>query len=351
MPNHKNAFDVLRVLFALFVFISHSYFLTGRDIFEPVNVLSKGQTSLADIGVMGFFSLSGYLITSSFDRSSNSFRFIYNRVLRIFPGFWVCLIVTAFVIAPLMHYVNNGSLTAFNYWGDGGALSYIYNNALLRINQWGVSNVTAQSTYKGSLNGSLWSLYPEMQCYLLTLITGLFTLFNKNKTAFLLLLVFVYSVYAVNIYDTSQRFGPTILTLSNARKLYIAYLCGAAMYVFRDKILIDGKGQVFILLFALLLLRNGGFLIAAPALIAMLAIKGFSNFSLPLKYDISYGLYIYAFPIQQLVFTCWGKSLGFAGAGLMALLLSCLAGLLSFVLIEKPFLRLKKIGLVQAEKS
>jgi peptidoglycan/LPS O-acetylase OafA/YrhL len=117
MPNHKNAFDVLRVLFALFVFISHSYFLTGRDIFEPVNVLSKGQTSLADIGVMGFFSLSGYLITSSFDRSSNSFRFIYNRVLRIFPGFWVCLIVTAFVIAPLMHYVNNGSLTAFKIIG------------------------------------------------------------------------------------------------------------------------------------------------------------------------------------------------------------------------------------------
>ncbi|MEO7212854.1 acyltransferase [Mucilaginibacter sp.] len=348
MPHNKNAFDALRVLFALFVFISHSYFLTGRDTAEPIFVFSKGQTTLADIGVMGFFTLSGFLITSSFDRATSAYSFLLNRALRILPGFWVCLVVTGFIIAPALYYLNRHTLAGFNYRAHDGALSYVYSNALLHINQWSLGDVVSHGIVKQALNGSLWSLLPEAKCYLLTLIIGLFALINKNKAAFLILLALVYTVYVVNLYDTSKTFGPSVLTLGNTLKLYTAYLCGAALYVFRNDLTIDIKGQVFLLLLAIVLLRNGGFAIAEPLLIALIAVKGFANFTINLKYDISYGLYIYAFPIQQLIITAYYPSLGFWGILFISLALTCLAAFLSYTLVEKPFLKLKKAGEKQA---
>lgn len=344
MHPRNNAYDLLRLIFALFVFLSHSYFLTGTQG-EFVTMLSKAQTSLSDIGVIGFFTLSGYLISSSFDRSENISRFLLNRVLRIFPGYWVCLLVTGFVIAPFIYLNGHQSLSGFAFFGDGSAFSFFYRNFFLAINQWNIKGVLDSSFYHGSINGSLWSLYPEMQCYVLILVIGLFGLINKNKFAFLLMLAFVYFIYSINLFNGASKIGPTFLLLSNAFKLYIAFLCGTAVYVFRNWLFIDLKGQLFILLATLALLRFGGFNIAAPLAIAILGIKLFSEFTVKLKYDISYGLYIYAFPIQQLVFTAYGKTLGFVPCLLIALLLSVLAGFLSFVLIEKPFMRLKKAPL------
>ncbi|TWR29429.1 hypothetical protein FPZ43_10790 [Mucilaginibacter pallidiroseus] len=118
-----------------------------------------------------------------------------------------------------------------------------------------------------------------------------------------------------------------------------------ALYIFQDRLALDIKGLAFLLLLSLLLIRNGGFNIAAPALIAILVVKGFSTFTLNVKYDISYGLYIYAFPVQQLILTNFVKSLGFPGAMALALLLTCVLAFLSFVLVERPFLRLKRIDI------
>jgi peptidoglycan/LPS O-acetylase OafA/YrhL len=340
MPRN-NAYDLLRLIFALFVFVSHGYFLAGRQG-EFIAVLSKGQTTLSDIGVVGFFTLSGYLISASFDRSENISRFLLSRVLRIFPGYWACLLVTGFVIAPLIYLSANHSLSNFAFWGDNSSFSFFYRNFSLGINQWSIKGVLEASVYKESINGSLWSLYPELQCYILVLVIGLFGLINKNKPAFLLMLAFVYLIYVINLYSGSNKIGPTFLVLSNAFKLYVAFLCGAAMYIFRDVLVINLKGQLFVLLATLALLRFGGFTIAEPLAIALLGIKLFSEFTVKLKYDISYGLYIYAYPIQQLIFTAYGKTLGFVPCLIIALVVSCLAGFLSYVLIEKPALRLKK---------
>ncbi|TWR29430.1 acyltransferase [Mucilaginibacter pallidiroseus] len=158
MPYNKNAFDALRILLCLFVFVSHGYLLAGIDDTEPLKVFSKGQVNLGNIGVAAFFALSGFLITASFTRTANPLRFLYNRVLRILPGFWACLLVTAFILAPAMHYLNNATFANFNFLQPGGSLSFVKNNALLSIGQWGVSDATAKSYYQASINGSLWSL-------------------------------------------------------------------------------------------------------------------------------------------------------------------------------------------------
>ncbi|WP_419700960.1 acyltransferase family protein [Mucilaginibacter sp. NFX135] len=347
MPNHKNAFDLLRVIFAIMVLVSHGYMITGAGT-EPLQLFSKGQIVLSEIGVMGFFSLSGYLIAASFDRSPNIVRFIRNRFLRLFPGYWVCLIVTAFVIAPAIFYINNKNIAGFNFWNVNGSFSFVYQNAFLTMRQWSVGNVLQNSLYKDSLNGSLWSLFPEALCYGLTLFLGLFGLLNKNKQALLLLFILVYAIYVVNLYPGAP-FGPTFLTLSNARKLYTCYVCGTCLYVFRNEIFIDAKGQLFIFLASLALIKFGGFLMIAPVSIAILGVKGFSNFQVSLKYDISYGLYIYAFPIQQLLFRVFNPAIPVIWYLTACIALTGIVALISFIWVERPFLRLKQPQTIKPE--
>lgn len=73
---------------------------------------------------MGFFTLSGYLISASYDRLPDVLHFVRNRLLRIFPGFWVCLLVTGFLIAPAIVYLNDHQLSGFAYWGNMSAFSF-----------------------------------------------------------------------------------------------------------------------------------------------------------------------------------------------------------------------------------
>jgi peptidoglycan/LPS O-acetylase OafA/YrhL len=172
MKKRNNAFDLLRVLFCLFVLLSHGFFL-GAYGGDPLATISKGQTYLAEVGLIGFFVLSGYLISSSYERSSNLIQFLSNRVLRIIPGFWVCLIVTSFILAPLIYFTNNHNLDRFTFFGANSSFSFVTSNFFLAIRQPTISNVLNYSASKDSLNGSLWTLFSEFQCYLFTIAAGL----------------------------------------------------------------------------------------------------------------------------------------------------------------------------------
>jgi peptidoglycan/LPS O-acetylase OafA/YrhL len=339
MDKNNNGFDLLRLLLAFLVLVSHSYLLFGRGG-DPLEVFSKGQTSMGEIGVMGFFCLSGYLISASFYRSPNVLKFLRNRFLRLFPGYWFCLLVTAFVIAPLIFYANNKSLTGFGFTGPNSSWSFVYNNIYLSIRQWSIGGLLVHANYKESLNGSLWSLFPEFTCYLLTLVLGFFGLLKNNRFVFAIVFIFVYVVYVVNL-NTSNQFGPTFLILSSARKLYTAYLCGTALFVFRDKLQVDVKGVLFLLLAVVALLKFGGFLIVAPLCISLLCIKGFSLFKMSFKYDVSYGLYIYAFPVQQLISAVYAPNTQMIFYMLSCAVVTSLLAFLSYVAVERPFLNFK----------
>ena len=184
---------------------------------------------------------------------------------------------------------------------------------------------------------------------ILTLLCGVCGLFKNNKLVFLLLLIFVYTVYVVSLY--TQGFGPTILTLVVARKLYTAYLCGMAIHIFKDSINIDSKGLLFLALILGVLTKFGGVLIVAPVVIVIFCTKGFALFKASLKYDISNGLYIYAFPIQQVLFSFFRGSISFVVYFTLSLLLTGVFALVSFLLVERPFLRMKrkKISITQVD--
>lgn len=208
------------------------------------------------------------------------------------------------------------------------------------IHQWSVQHVLDHSAYNASLNGSLWSLWPEMQCYIAVLAMGLLGLFRRNRAMLLLSAAFVYVIYVINLISP-VHYGPTIFILSNAFRLYVSFLCGMMLYVYGKYIDIDKKGYIFLLLLSLMLLRFGGFLVVAPVIVSVFCVKFFSTFHISLRYDISYGLYIYAFPVEQLVYNAFGHRLLFVPYVLLCLLITAMMAFLSFRIVEQPFLRFK----------
>lgn len=341
MTDKKNAFDLLRILLAVSVLVTHALLIGGYQLRDPLSVLSKDQTNFAEFGVMGFFTLSGFLITASFERSKNVLVFASHRILRIFPAFWVCLLVTAFVLAPLIYSIKTGPFSTYFASYGGNALGYIYHNFFLKINQWSIGNVLSAAPYKESLNGSLWSLFPEMQCYCFTLVVGWCGLLKKNSTPYLVLSIAIFIFFAIS-FNFIKNYGPTFLILSPALKLYTAYIAGSLVYVFGDRLLLDKKETMFMAGFTLLLIKFGGFHLLSPLLIAITLINIFRLFEFRMKYDISYGLYIYSFVVEQLLAQLIGNRWPVFVFIVFTLAISGILALASYILIEKPAINLKK---------
>ena len=337
----ENAFDLLRLLLALSVILSHSRLIGGYGNFDFLSSITKGQTNFADFGILGFFGLSGYLITSSFNNSKSIYSFISHRIIRIFPAYWVCLIITAFCIAPAISIIEGFSLNEFNFFKEQGSTYYIFNNFFLKINQWSINNLLDGAYYNGSLNGSLWSLFPELLCYILVVFLGVTGIFKNNKWLLLMIAAYLLIIYALNdIFEI--KYGPTILILTPNLKLFCAFICGSIIYTYREILFNDIKSKIAFCILSILLLKFGGFDIIAPFSITFCLIAAFSLFSFKLKYDISYGMYIYSFPVQQLVSAYYKQTISFIPFTIICVSLTAILAIISCILIEQPASTLRK---------
>src|SRR5436189_3986813 len=98
VERHNN-FDLLRLVAAISVIFSHAFLLAeNSQDHDPLMILTGGQTILGLVGVFTFFTISGYLVTQSFDTTGSPLVFLAKRGLRIFPGLLVCLLVCVFLI-------------------------------------------------------------------------------------------------------------------------------------------------------------------------------------------------------------------------------------------------------------
>src|SRR5437763_14304960 len=102
LERHNN-FDLLRLLAALSVIFSHAFLLAeNSQDHDPLMILTGGQAILGLCGVFMFFTISGYLISQSFEATRSPLVFLVKRALRIFPGLIACLAACVFVIGPLV---------------------------------------------------------------------------------------------------------------------------------------------------------------------------------------------------------------------------------------------------------
>jgi len=352
---HANSLSFLRLLFAAMVLVDHSFpiggFSGGAD---PMWHWTDGQESFGGLAVAGFFVVSGYLVTRSFVDSKGTLSYLWKRFLRIFPGFWVCLCVTVLLFGPLAYDVQNGSLAG--YWqGHGDSpWAYLWHNWLLSMNQYNIDGLLRHVPYQHSgyppaFDGSLWTLIYEFKCYLGVAVFGLARIYRgRRRLAILLLGLILWATQLEEYLHPGTLKGWFLIGDSNMTRLAFIFSLGMLLYLYRDCVPLSNTLACAALVMLIVAMRTSSYyVVGLPAfayLCMWLAIR------LPIRRadrfgDFSYGLYIYAFPVQQLYALYRVENWGLLPYVAACLCSATLLAAASWYVVEKPCLRLKRVRL------
>lgn len=344
----NNSIGFLRFFFAAMVIWSHSYPLGGFGD-DPISVFSHGAENGGSIAVAAFFLLSGLLITRSYLSSANLWRFLWHRALRIFPAFWACLIVVALGFAPIVYFHEHGSLAGFGAAHDS-PWRYMVVNASLWMRQYGIAGSLENMPFPLSFNGSLWTLRFEFLCYLAVGLFGVTGLLKRSPIAVLCATGLLYVVYGIPIAFKGLLPGPiafNAITQGNNRfvpELLVYFFFGACALLYAKHIPMRALiAWICALLSVVALLSPIYALVVPPSLsyVILYIAKNWPPKSFDRYGDVSYGLYIYAFPTQQVLATYGVNALGLAPYVLLATAISIVLAASSWFMIEKPSLSLK----------
>ncbi len=356
--SRKNAFAFLRLFLAVAVIFSHTYPLGGFGL-DPLEIATGGQYTIGLLAVAMFFVLSGFLICRSASGSISVGRFLWHRFLRIFPGYWVCLILCACVFAPFVALVEfDAPLRVFSApWNS--PQSFMWKNAalfhgqelsiggILFIRPDSIAGLLRNNPVPFTINGSLWTLPFEGACYLGVAVLLALGVLRRARLIILLISLGFGGLHAFNcLYRADfQRYFP-YPGVGLAVMLPLFFLAGCLCFLYREKIPHSTAVFVACLVASGVSLRLGCFELIAPLTITYLCL--WLAFTLPLRAadargDFSYGAYIYAFPVQQGFALLHLQNLGFVPYFLCSLLLTAFLAFLSHRLIEAPALRWKAI--------
>jgi peptidoglycan/LPS O-acetylase OafA/YrhL len=251
------------------------------------------------VGVDGFFAVSGFLIARSWLTNPRLREYLTARALRILPGFYICLIVTAFVIAPIGVAIQGGS--AAKLLMSTGPIEYVLKNSAVLNLAHDVGGTPLGVPFTGDWNASLWSLFWEVLCYLAVAVLGLVGLAARRWTsAVMFLLALAGALLLPPLTFPGVWTAPQLLA-----RCAMMFAAGAVIYQWRDKVparwsLVTVSAVIVVV--ASVLLPDYRVVAALPLAYAVIVSGALiHNKRLNLRTDLSYGLYIYAFPMQQLL--------------------------------------------------
>lgn len=327
-----NALNAWRLILATGVILQHSWPLTGRKEHPPYDQL------LSQVWVDGFFVVSGFLITSSWIRNPKLREYVAARALRIFPGLWVCLVIVAFVIAPIGVAIQGGS--AGKLLGSTAPIEYVLNNAVLNVYHAGIAGTPRGVPWPGVWDGPLWTLIFELMCYVAVALAGLAGLLKRRwptPVVFVLALAVAALVsYPVNTLETLPQM---------VARFALVFAAGALLRQYQDRI--PARWSLVALSAALvvaagMLVPNYRVIAAIPLAYAVVVSGALvKNARLRLRNDLSYGTYIYAWPVQQLLVICGLAFLNPFVFAVVAALATVPLAALSWFLVEKRAMSLK----------
>lgn len=362
----ENNFDFLRLFLAILVIFSHSYPLgLGTETNEPFVRLTRGQTTGGGIAVDLFFVMSGYLITASFLRSDGVPDYLGKRVRRIYPGFIVVMLIGALAIIPL----SGGSIRAFDPNGQIGRVLGRFvplsNEGLAAeagrlVNFAGNLLFLREPLYAGTfphnptpnmVNGSVWTIPIEFWCYIGVMILGVAGLLRRRMLiacVFFGTVLFGLSVNLLHLHIQAVWLGFIIGDVPSWTRLLPMYLAGVVAYLFRDMIRYNLETSLICLLallaacfipFAL----SGVLPLAAAYLLFWVAFNPSIRLHRAAKFgDFSYGTYLYAFPVQQMIVKAWGKPMNPFVLFSLAAPVTLVFAIASWHFIERPFLNMRR---------
>jgi len=335
-----NAFDVLRLILALLVVQTHASLIGGFKGPDFLGVLTKNQMSGGTLGVLGFFGISGFLVTRSYVARGAVRAFVSSRLLRILPALYFALFLAAFVIAPILAHLNPQA----GPWHLSEALGYLSGNLAVKHKAWNVGSVLSGMPYSGSLNGALWSLFPEVLCYGVVLVLGLLGCFSARRWSVVLLGAMTLVIHLVLVMQPETQdltLVPTFLRLTGMAPFVASFLVGSSLYLYRKEAGLGGPGALLWCVIAAVLLKFGGWRLFAPVVLPMALLNTAYAFTLRLPLDLSYGIYVLHFPTQQLLAAFTLQRVGEMPFFLLSAALTAVLACVSWFCIERPALALK----------
>lgn len=341
----NNTFDYIRIILALFVIFAHSYpIFYGIGTKDIITDKILKTVSLGRFAVIGFFILSGFMITQSILHSKNMKEFILKRVIRIFPALIVMLLLTVFALGPMVY---GGNIV--DYFKNASVWKYLGQNINLFGNTaYTIEGVFTNNPYTGAINGSLWTLKHEFILYIVLMVLSMCTVL-KNKKAMLALtgvsiVTFVLSIPLNPILECFTHIG-IVMEINEFTQLSMYFFIGVSIYLYKDKIKMSFPYFILtiIILFIGICLNATKYvlIVTMPYIIMYLGTFKFSKNFLGKIGDLSYGLYIYAFPIQQLLVFYFKNNLTIWTYMLSAIAVTSIFAILSTVLIDNNIKKLK----------
>lgn len=335
--SRQNNFDLIRLLGALQVAILHAAYHLDVDI-DGIKFFLKYIP-----GVPIFFTISGFLIASSFQQSKSLVHYFVNRALRIFPALWACFIFTSLLLISfgVVTFRNVFSLQFLTWVTTQLSFFQFYTPDMLK--SWGTGNP----------NGSLWTIPVEMQFYMFLPLCGL--LFAKIDIKFKLAIFIVISIVCNHFLN--GREDTTALKLAGVSLFPFLYnfLIGSIIYYQWNELKhwFEGKILWWFLVFVVycvvframpeyypnLLGYGANFILSCFIISAAFSVPNLSD-KLLKKTDVSYGVYIYHMPIINSLIALKLMNDYFYMA--LALIFTVLLSFISWFLIEKRAIANKK---------
>jgi peptidoglycan/LPS O-acetylase OafA/YrhL len=311
MAPEANNFAALRLVAAVAVIVSHAtYLITGRVPLEPLADVTR--FTLGQHAVHLFFVLSGVMVAGSLERSPTLVDYARRRALRILPGLAACALVTAFLLGPL---VTSRSLAS--YLADPATYRYpLHVLTLVDVNAPLPGVFTTHVVPR--VNSPLWTLKYEVLCYGALGLAALLGLWRRGAG---LVLVAAGTLGALILLGGHDRPSGELPASANLVRFWSCFFLYA--------LALDTRLELTL---TLGLTAYGALVLAT---LPLGALRRWTN-----RTDVSYGTYIYGWPVSQLLLHLW-PGLSAWSLALASIPLAMGLGLLSWTLIERPALAWK----------
>ena len=339
-PSRNHQFDLLRIIFATLVLLSHAPEITdGNASRELFNRLTGAPMTFGTVGVDGFFLLSGYLIVQSWLANPELLNFLRKRVLRIVPGYLVAVVLSTLAVGLLAPGVPH-------FFGDLD-VHFVRSVALLSSP---MTPPVFPSRPYAVVNGAMYTIAYEFRCYLLVALLGLCGLVRRPIVVLAITLLLLFSLFYAAPFERMhwpRHVEALIGQPTYVFRLTAVYLAGCCFYLFRKRIAFRPR---FALAATILMIASFVF---APSRgeLAMVLCAGYLMFylgqiqltglsAMARLPDISYGIYLYGWPVESLWiwFSRGSPWVAFLGSTVICFGL----GWLSWHFVERPALSLKR---------
>jgi len=336
-----NNFDLLRLLCALVVLLNHSYSLVGLPVQDGLFQLT-GTTASGTFALAMFLVISGYLINQSYWNRPSALSFFSARILRIFPAYLVSILAAVFLLGPICT-----DLSLSDYFQQSATWKFLLNGSLYKL-QFHLPGVfTASYFHSSSINGSIWSLSYEFTLYIVLFFLAKSGLFKKKLPNAVIAVLVISMLIALDQVKSINHLHFAGIEAGKIINMSVFFFLGVALAILKDKITINTIGFVLFSAFFIgscwLGINDYVLFFYVPYCTLYLAYLKLPFLKwLTVKGDLSYGIYVYGFMIQQAIVYAFKGNLTVRALLLYSVPISLIVAFASWHLIEKRALKWKR---------